>query len=51
MSRVEEFLKGSRTGCQYRCNPISCTSLLPCQAEAVGSSPVVPAILFKYLQP
>jgi hypothetical protein len=34
VSRFKELLRGSRTGCQYRWNPISCTSLLPCHGTA-----------------
>src|SRR6266576_3623654 len=34
IARIKDFLKGSRTGCQYRGNPISYTSLLPCHGTA-----------------
>jgi len=33
VSRFKEPLNGSRTGCQYRWNPIGCTSLLPCHSR------------------
>jgi len=35
MSFIERFLQGSRTGCQYRWNPISYTSFLPCHGIGI----------------
>ncbi len=49
VSRVKELLRGSRTGCQYRWNPISCTSLLPCHGTAKWNGVPLPKKFAKRL--